>query len=66
MELLQSQKRYLTLQSRLNRPISVAPMVDITTSNFLELLHIISGERHAYYSEMYHANAILNHEGHLH
>ncbi|ORX46962.1 FMN-linked oxidoreductase, partial [Hesseltinella vesiculosa] len=33
---------------------------------FLELLHIISGDRHCYYSEMHHAQAVLNHRSHLH
>ncbi|KAI8388042.1 tRNA-dihydrouridine synthase [Radiomyces spectabilis] len=51
---------------RLPRPISVAPMVDISTPSFLELLHIISGsERYAYYTEMHHAHAILHHSDHL-
>ncbi|KAI8089373.1 tRNA-dihydrouridine synthase [Halteromyces radiatus] len=40
-------------------------MVDITTPNFLELLHIISGERHVYYTEMHHAQAIHQHQSHL-
>ncbi|KAI8997835.1 dihydrouridine synthase-domain-containing protein [Pilobolus umbonatus] len=61
-----SVSRCLLHTARLKRPISVAPMVDITTPQFLELLHIISGEhRYDYYSEMYHSEAILHHQGHL-
>ncbi|KAK4510902.1 uncharacterized protein ATC70_000011 [Mucor velutinosus] len=53
--------------TRLQRPISVAPMVDITTPQFLELLHIISGQdRYEYYTEMHHSHAIINHASHLH
>ncbi|ORY93838.1 dihydrouridine synthase-domain-containing protein [Syncephalastrum racemosum] len=52
---------------RLTYPISVAPMVDISTPYFLELLHIISGgQRYAYYTEMHFAQAILTHQSHLH
>ncbi|KAI9030120.1 tRNA-dihydrouridine synthase [Phycomyces nitens] len=53
-------------QTRLDRPISVAPMVDISTPHFIELLHIISGSsRYAYYTEMHHGQAILHHTSHL-
>ncbi|KAI7897593.1 tRNA-dihydrouridine synthase [Cokeromyces recurvatus] len=56
----------IAYRSRLSRPISVAPMVDITTPQFLELLHIISGqERFTYYTEMHHCQAILHHSSHL-
>ncbi|KAI8338944.1 tRNA-dihydrouridine synthase [Chlamydoabsidia padenii] len=57
--------RAISTKRGLLRPISVAPMVDITTPNFLELLHIISGQRHAYYTEMHHAHAIHHHQTHL-
>ncbi|KAI8884441.1 dihydrouridine synthase, partial [Backusella circina FSU 941] len=55
-----------SLHTRLRRPVSVAPMVKITTPQFLELLHIISGsERYDYYTEMYHSQAITHHADHL-
>ncbi|KAG2196199.1 hypothetical protein INT47_004725 [Mucor saturninus] len=41
-------------------------MVDITTPQFLELLHIISGkDRYDYYTEMHHCQAVLHHADHL-
>ncbi|GAA5797815.1 hypothetical protein HPULCUR_003210 [Helicostylum pulchrum] len=59
-------KRSMHTLKRLRRPISVAPMVDITTPQFLELLHIISGkDRYDYYTEMHHCQAILHHADHL-
>ncbi|KAI8370223.1 tRNA-dihydrouridine synthase [Blakeslea trispora] len=41
-------------------------MVDISTPQFLELLDIISGQHHVYYTEMHHCRAILSHADHLH
>ncbi|KAI8148949.1 tRNA-dihydrouridine synthase [Fennellomyces sp. T-0311] len=41
-------------------------MVDISTPYFLELLHIISGNRYAYYTEMHFSQAIVAHQTHLH
>ncbi|KAI9287247.1 dihydrouridine synthase-domain-containing protein [Umbelopsis sp. AD052] len=46
--------------SRLVRPISVAPMIDVTNPHFLQMLRIIS-PRYALYTEMIHSNAIINH-----
>ncbi|KAI7856973.1 tRNA-dihydrouridine synthase [Circinella umbellata] len=40
-------------------------MVDISTPYFLELLHIISGDRYAYYTEMHFDQAIIAHQNHL-
>ncbi|KAI9321631.1 tRNA-dihydrouridine synthase [Dichotomocladium elegans] len=40
-------------------------MVDISTPHFLELLHIISGPRYAYYTEMHFSRAILEHANRL-
>ncbi|ORZ21190.1 tRNA-dihydrouridine synthase [Absidia repens] len=58
-------RRSLSTNKRLNNLTSVAPMVDISTPNFLELLHIISGDRHDYYTEMHHPHAIHQHQDHL-
>ncbi|KAI8575680.1 hypothetical protein K450DRAFT_180494 [Umbelopsis ramanniana AG] len=46
--------------SRLARPISVAPMIDVTNPHFLQMLRIIS-PRYSLYTEMIHSNAIINH-----
>ncbi|CAO3680306.1 unnamed protein product [Umbelopsis ramanniana] len=44
---------------RLTRPISVAPMIDVTNPHFLQMLRIIS-PRYALYTEMIHSNAIIH------
>ncbi|KAI7876916.1 FMN-linked oxidoreductase [Lichtheimia hyalospora FSU 10163] len=41
-------------------------MVDISTPHFLELLHLISGARYAYYTEMHFSRAIIEHAHRLH
>lgn len=89
--LLSTQSRFQG-QQRLHLPVSVAPMVDISTpvsfvaiatwschwisfanthvgtslQHFLELLHLISGARYAYYTEMHFSRAIIEHAHRLH
>ncbi|KAF9392037.1 hypothetical protein CPC16_003681 [Podila verticillata] len=45
---------------RIVNPISVAPMVDVTTSHFLHLCRIIS-PNYTLYTEMIHCNALIYH-----
>ncbi|KAG2176122.1 hypothetical protein INT43_005355, partial [Umbelopsis isabellina] len=44
---------------RLFRAVSIAPMIDVTNPHFLQMLRIIS-PRYTLYTEMIHANAIIN------
>ncbi|KAI0243029.1 hypothetical protein L0F63_007373 [Massospora cicadina] len=41
--------------------VSVAPMVDISTPHFIYLLRLLGGPRPQLYTEMFHSNAIINH-----
>ncbi|KAG0168020.1 hypothetical protein DFQ30_005388 [Apophysomyces sp. BC1015] len=50
--------------TRLTRPISIAPMVDVSTP--AKLLHIIGGSRYVYYTEMHYAQAIIHNSDRLH
>ncbi|KAK9710224.1 hypothetical protein K7432_008572 [Basidiobolus ranarum] len=49
-----------------SKPVSVAPMVDVTDPHFLQLLRIISpSKKNISYTQMYHVNAIINREKQL-
>ncbi|KAF9160266.1 hypothetical protein DFQ26_005722 [Actinomortierella ambigua] len=51
------------LPRRINNPVAVAPMVDVTTSHFLHLCRLIS-PNYTLYTEMVHCNAVAyNPEG---
>ncbi|KAG0345499.1 hypothetical protein BG004_003663 [Podila humilis] len=45
---------------RIDKPIAVAPMVDVTTPHFLHLCRIIS-PKYTLYTEMIHCNALVYH-----
>ncbi|CAG8486317.1 8865_t:CDS:2 [Ambispora leptoticha] len=49
---------------RLSKPLSVAPMLDVTTQHFLQLCRIIS-PNFLLYTEMIHCNAIIYHANDL-